>query len=245
MTIPSTPATLSYLRDNARSLLNEFDAADALASYYALHHDPKRTTLFMHRDQEGMVDGFLARCQTGFDLFRPLVTLRMRGLGALPDLLSEGLVPARPYLMVVPSPILERIAPYVTFSEVTHNLILRLDPTRFRPEVNVLVTTRHDPDGHPRAEIRQGAQVIATAGINWRSPVFAEVFVNVQEGQREQGYGRAVIVALVTELMKLKVAPIYAVAENNPASYEAALRAGFVDTGAREVMGQAVRVSSY
>jgi hypothetical protein len=243
MTIPSTPATLPYLRDNARSLLNEFDAADALASYYALHHDSKRTTLFMHRDQRGMVDGFLARCQTGFDLFRPLVTLRLRGRGALPDLLAEGLVSGRPYLLVVPAPFLERIVPYVTMSEVSHNLILRLDPTRFRPEINVLVTTRRDPDGNPRAEIKQGEQVVAAAGVNWRSPVFAEVFVQVEEGQREQGYGRAVLVALVTELIKLKVSPIYAVSENNPASYEAALRAGFVDTGAREIMGQAVRIS--
>jgi hypothetical protein len=243
MTIPSTPATLSYLRNNVRSLLNEFDAADALACYYVLHHDSKRTTLFMHRDQRGMVDGFMARCQTGFDLFRPLVTLRLRGQGALPDLFSEGLAQGRPYLMILPPSLLERVVPYVNLSEVTHNLILRLDPTRFHPEINVLVTTRHDPDGNPRAEIKHGEQVIAAAGVNWRSPVFAEIFVHVQEGQREQGYGRAVIVALVTELMKLKVAPIYAVAENNAASYEAALRAGFVDTGAREIMGQATRIS--
>jgi len=241
MTIPSTPATLSYLRDNARSLLNEFDAADALACYYALHHDPRRTTLFMHRDQQGMVDGFLARCQTGFDLFRPLVTLRLRGQGALPDLLSEGLTVGRPYLIVVPTALAERVAPHVTLTAVARNVIMRLDPTRFRPEINVLVTTRRDPDGNPRTEIKQGDQIIAAAGVNWRSPVFAEVFVQVQETQRGQGYGRGVLVALVTELMKLKVAPIYAVAENNPASHETALRAGFVDTGAREIMGQAVR----
>lgn len=241
MTIPSTPATLSYLRDNARSLLNEFDAADALACYYTLHHDPKRTTLFMHRDQPGMVDGFLVRCQTGFDLFRPLVTLRLRGQGALPDLLSEGLAMGRPYLMVIPAALGERIAPHVTLSGVARNIIMRLDPTRFHPEINVLVTTRRDPDGNPRAEIKQGDQVIAAAGVNWRSPVFAEVFVQVQETQRGQGYGRGVLVALVTELLKLKVAPIYAVAENNPASFETALRAGFVDTGAREIMGQAIR----
>jgi hypothetical protein len=198
--------------------------------------------LFMHRDQQGMVDGFLARCQTGFDLFRQLVTLRLRGQGALPELLSEGLAIGRPYLMVVPAALGERIAPYVTLTDVIHNLILRLDPTRFYTEINVLVTTRRDPDGNPRAEIKQGDQIIAAAGVNWRSPVFAEVFVQVQEGQRGQGYGRGVLVALVTELLKLKVTPIYAVAENNPASYETAQRAGFVDTGAREIMGQAIRL---
>ena len=33
---------LESRRQEARELLNEFDAADALASYYALHHDPNR-----------------------------------------------------------------------------------------------------------------------------------------------------------------------------------------------------------
>lgn len=79
MTIPSTPATLPTLRQSVRDLLNEFDAADGLATYYGLYHDPQRTTLFVHQDGDGRVDGFLARCQTGFDLFRPLVTLRVRG----------------------------------------------------------------------------------------------------------------------------------------------------------------------
>jgi hypothetical protein len=65
MTISSTPATLPSLRDSVRDLLNEFDAADGLASYYALHHDPRRTTLFIHRDADQVVDGFLVRCQTG------------------------------------------------------------------------------------------------------------------------------------------------------------------------------------
>ena len=73
------PLTLDTQRQAARELLNEFDAADALASYYALHHDPARSALFTHYDDEGRLTAFLARCQTGFDLFRPVVTLRVRG----------------------------------------------------------------------------------------------------------------------------------------------------------------------
>jgi hypothetical protein len=242
MTIPSTPTTLSYLRDNARTLLNEFDAADALACYYTFHHDPKRTTLFMHRDSQGMIDGFLARCQTGFDLFRPLVTLRLRGQNALPDLIYEGLAPDRPYLLVIPTPLRERVAPYVEMSEVSNNLILRLDPSRFRPEINALISSRRDPDGTPRIEIRQEDRIIAAAGVNWRSPIFAEIFVQVQEEQRGMGYGRSVLVGLVSELIKLKVTPLYAVSESNAVSYDLALQIGFVDTGAREVMAQAIRI---
>src|SRR5690349_5637207 len=129
MTIPSTPATLSYLRDNARELLNEFDVADALACYYTLYHDSARTELFMHRDAEGKVDGFATRCRTGFDLFRPLVTLRLRGgEKALPDLLEESLVAGRPYWVVVPAGYVERLKRHVTLTEPSLNWIYRLDP---------------------------------------------------------------------------------------------------------------------
>jgi len=241
MTIPSTPASLAYLRDNARELLNEFDAADALASYYLLHHDPKRSALFMHREASGQIDGALAHCQTGFDLFRPVITLRLRGASALPDLLDEALKPGRPYILIMPPTYHERLAPYLELSEVSERLILRLDAGRHAPEMNVLVTRRDDPDGNPRAEIRQGSTVIAAAGVNWRSPVFAEIFVQVADEQRGRGYGRSVVSAVVSGLIKLGVTPVYSVAESNAASRAVAEAAGFVDTGAREVMAQAIR----
>ncbi len=243
MTIPSTPASLAYLRENARELLNEFDAADALASYYLLHHDPRRTTLFMHRDGAGRIDGVLAHCQTGYDLFRPLVTLRLRGQGALPGLLDEGFVEGRPYILVAPPTYLERLRPYLELTEVSHHLILRLDASRYLPEMNVLVTRHDDKDGNPRAEIRRDKQVIASAGVNWRSPLFAEIFVQVQEEQRGRGFGRSVVSAVVAGLLKLGVTPVYSVAEANAASRAVAEAVGFVDTGAREVMAQAVKKS--
>jgi hypothetical protein len=242
MTIPSTPATLAYLRDNARELLNEFDAADALASYYTLHHDSKRTALFMHRDAKNKLDGYLVRCQTGFDLFRPLVTLRLRGgESALPDLLDEALAPGRPYLAVIPANYAEKLKPYATLTDASLNIVLRLDPARFQPEMNVLVNRRTDAEGNPRAEIKHGDRVIAAAGVNWRSPVFAEIFVNVTGDEQGRGYGRTVVGALVAELLHTSITPLYAVAESNAASLELAEAVGFVDTGAREIMAQAVR----
>jgi hypothetical protein len=242
MTIPSTPATLAYLRDNARELLNEFDAADALACYYTLYHDPRRTELFMHRDNQGKVDGFAVRCQTGFDLFRPLVTFRLRGgQTALPDLLEESLVAGRPYLAVLPMGYTSRLKPYLQLTDTSLNGIYRLDPARFKPEINVLVARRTDAEGNPRAEIKRARKVVAAAGVNWRSPIFAEVFVNVVEGERGRGYGRSVVSALAGELLREEVTPLYTVAETNTASRELAASVGLVDTGAREIMGQMMR----
>jgi GNAT superfamily N-acetyltransferase len=242
MTISSTPATLPTLRHSARELLNEFDAADGLAAYYALHHPPKRTTLILHHDSNMEVDGFLVRCQTGIDLFRPLVTLRARGQNAIPELIEEGLLPQRPYLIVAPTNQVERLEPYLDITQVTFNRILRLDPERFKPMMNVLVVRGQDADGNPKIEMRSGERAVASAGVNWRSPIFAEVYVQVDPQYRGRGRGRAVVNALVGDLLKQGVTPLYNVVEGNEASSELAAQVGFVDTSAREIMAHAARI---
>ena len=132
MILASTPATLPDLRRQARDLLNEFDAADGLASYYTLHHDTARTALYVYRSHAGAVDGFLTRCQTGFDLFRPLITMRVRGAnGAYAPLLEAGLVAGRPYLMVVPPALAERVARHLTITELVYNRAV-VAPSRWR-----------------------------------------------------------------------------------------------------------------
>ena len=240
-TVHSTPATLQTLRDQARDLINEFDAADGLASYYTLHHDPQRTRLTIHRSPDGQMDGFLTQCTTGIDLFRPIVTLRVRGEGGEGLLVEEGLAPNRPYLLIIPQPLLPRFEPYLTLSNPVVNRILRLEPSRFHPEMNTLVVSSTDRTGSPRAEIRAKGEALAVAGVNWRSPIFAEVFVNVQENRQRRGWGRSLVNAVAAELVKMRVTPLYNAAEGNSASLALAEQVGFVDTGAREVMVQASR----
>ncbi|MGF1507504.1 MAG: GNAT family N-acetyltransferase [Chloroflexi bacterium] len=235
----STLKTLPTLRREASELLNEFDAADGLAAYYTLHHEDRRTTLAVSHSA-GQVDGFLVRCMTGIDLFRPLVTLRLRGDAALPDLLEQGMVPGHPALLAVPMAYHERLEPHLDLSAVEVNHILRLNPTRFHPQRNVIVAAISDPRGSPRMEIRRYDQVVAAAGINWRSPIFAEVYVHVKEAHRLQGWGRAVLTTLISTLLKMEITPLYTVAETNGPSRELAASLGFVDTGAREIMANAV-----
>ena len=239
----STPANLDSLRDDARTLLNEFDAADGLATYYTLHHKPERTMLVVHHNDNGKADGFVVRCQTGIDLFRPVVTMRLRGNGDVAELLDQALQPGRPYILVVPASLQDRVESHLELTDITHNQILRLDPNRYHPEINVLVSTRVDEAGHPRAEILQQGKVAAVAGINWRTPIFAEIFVHVQPERRQRGWGRAVVNALVGELIKQQITPLYSVDEENDISLELASSVGFVDTGAREITAQAIRIT--
>lgn len=238
MTTASTPGTLKEMRNTVRKLLNEFDAADGLATYYALYHDPNRTNLWLHHSN-GDPDGFLVRCQTGMDLFRPVVTLRVRGHAPVEQLIKAGLEVNRPYIMVFPSNLKSRIEPHVKLQSMTSNMVLRFDPSRFQPEVSVLVQPTRSPDGQPRMEIKRGEEVVAAAGVNWASPDFAEVFVHVQDEERMRGLGRTVLNALVEALLKRRVTPLYVVDQTNTASRKLADKVGFVDTGAREITAQA------
>ena len=73
---------------------------DALAAYYALYHDPGRTRLWLNSDVHDRISGFVAICQTGFDLFQPTVVLRARDDASAVALLHEALYAGRPYYIV-------------------------------------------------------------------------------------------------------------------------------------------------
>jgi predicted GNAT family acetyltransferase len=66
------------------------------------------------------------------------------------------------------------------------------------------------------------------------------VFVNVVPEHRQRGWGRAVTNAVVGALLKQQVTPLYSAAEDNDASQALAESVGFADTGAREVLAQAI-----
>ncbi|NJM40187.1 MAG: hypothetical protein HC853_05195 [Anaerolineae bacterium] len=67
--------SLTQQRVSAAMLLTT-KPSDALASYFALEHDEKRTKLTVREDERGRTLAFVAVCQTGIDLFRPLVIAR-------------------------------------------------------------------------------------------------------------------------------------------------------------------------
>jgi len=225
---------LEAQRTAIRPLLDENSPTDAMASYYALHHAPARTRLFIHYDENRKAAGMLVRAQTGLDLFRPLVIVRAQHREAVISLLHAGLQPGRPYYVTMPPDFGE-----VAFQELqveTPELqrIYALDASRFQPEINVLVTPLAALDGLPRFEIRTGDKQMAMAGVNWMTDRFAELYVFVETAARGRGWGRAVVSALTNRLLEQRVRPLYVVSENNTDSIRLAERAGFADTQARE-----------
>jgi RimJ/RimL family protein N-acetyltransferase len=229
---------LNELRRAIRPLLTPASVADALAGYYALWHDPRRTHLTLHRNTRGEVDGFIAVCQTGADLFRPLVTLRAPGEQAVADLLRAALVPHRPYQIIVPAEMASALRTQLEVSGATWPHIYRLDPARFQPVINVLVQQVTGADGSPRFQIVSQDQIVAMSGTNWRSPDFAEVFIYVHPQGRGRGWGRSVVSACTALLLEERLRPLYMVDEGNESSIRIAEALGYIDTGLREFVGE-------
>jgi hypothetical protein len=230
----STFDELTEKRRALRPLLSPHNPADALASYYALWHDPKRTKLAISRDAQGRVDGFIVTCQTGADLFRPLVTLRAPTADAVGSLLREALEPDRPYQVMVTVTLASAVREHLDASQPSLLSIYRLDPVRFQPIVNVLVQQVTGADGTPRFQIESQGQLVAIAGTNWRSGTFAEVFVYVHPSGRHRGWGKSVVSACTASLLDARLRPLYLVEQENERSVRIAEALGYVDTGLRE-----------
>jgi GNAT superfamily N-acetyltransferase len=245
---------LNEKRRAIRRLLSPTDPADALTSYYALWHDPRRTQLTLHTGAQGRVDGFLTVSQTGADLFQPLVTLHAPHLDAVGELVSAALAPGRPYRVIVPVSLASAVRQVLEIGRSSLNHIYRLDPSRFEPVINVLVQRIGGADGstslttggsaspatggNPRFQIESQGQIVAMSGTNWRSPAFAEVFVYVHPKGRGRGWGRSVVSACTAALLEERVRPLYMVEKENQASIRIAERLGYVDTGSRVFVGE-------
>jgi len=229
---------LNEKRRAIRPLLSPTDPADALTSYYALWHDPRRTQLILHYDGQQYVDGFITVSQTGVDLFRPLVTLRAPDDAAAADLLHTALMPNRPYYFVVLVTLAAAVRSHVEISRSSLNRIYLLHPTKFQPVINVLVQQVGAADGAPRFEIESQGEIMAMSGTNWRSPAFAEVFVYTHPQGRGRGWSRSVVSACTAALLEERLRPLYIVDEANEASIRTAEAVGYLDSGLREFAGE-------
>ncbi|WP_374688567.1 GNAT family N-acetyltransferase [Promineifilum sp.] len=240
-------SNLRQLRRAIRFLLREREPADAMAAYYALHHAEERTTLVAAPEERPA--GYVALSRTGIDLFRPLVTMRLPtdhaadATEAAARLIRQALGPGQPVILSIPSRYLPLIQALFDIQSEERLRLYALDPARFEPIINVLVTRSLGPGNLPRYIIRSSQsgeeEVVASASLNWQSPAFAEIAVNTRPQHRRQGWGRSVVAAISQELLDSGRAPLYVVAEDNDASIHLAESVGFVDTGVREIMLQA------
>jgi hypothetical protein len=231
--------TLQDARESLQKILDVTNPADAPTAYYALYHDPKRSALFVRRDEHGETVGFVGRFQTGIDLFRPVVTLRCWQPEVAADLLAEALIPGRPYLIFSNLNQLPMVGGSMQVSNERILQIFTLDPSRFKPVMNVLVVHKQAPDGSPRVEISSNG-LQAVAGLNWQSAGFAEIYVQTDPEARQRGWGAAVVAGICERVLSSGRVPIYLVEPGNESSVRLARGMGFVDTGARQVFADTI-----
>jgi GNAT superfamily N-acetyltransferase len=237
-------------RQAVRHLLSNRSAHDAMVSYYALYHPNDRTHLVLHTDESARVDGYLALCRTGMDLFRPLLTMRAESQQVAAELIAQAVQPESPVIIAVRLELRPIIEAFFNVSGETIAGVYQLDRPDFRPVINVLVTRSPTPSGDPRFVIREqsfdrGARpsgaIVAQAGINWRSPDFADIYVNTDPRVRGRGLGKSVVSALSNWLLEQNVTPLFTIAENNEASHRLATSLGYHDTGARQFLCEGIR----
>ena len=230
---------LATQRACVQALLNTHSPADAIDSYYALHHDPARTCIYLHHDTKGQTDGFLVQSQTGMDLFTPIITMRAPSDQAAGALFHSGLIAGRPYYLLLPTALEEAAERELEMSASERLRVYCLDPAHFQPIINALVQPKTGLNSLPRYEICSRQRVLSTSGVIWQSPHFAEVSVSTAPEARGRGWGRSVVAALANELIRTGVQPLYVTAENNEESIRVAEAVGFSDTGVRIFSGSA------
>lgn len=234
---------LAAKRQAIHSLLDQGDPADAAAVYYAFYHADNRTQLFVHPSAAARARGYLAVSRTGIDLFRPLITLRLpqEDPEGAADLMYAALSPETTAFIHAPATYSPLLHAFFHVQSERALFLYRLDPRRFTPEINVLVTRSNTPDGLPRFVVRpthpdSEGEIGASATVNWQSPYFAEVAVYTNPSYRKRGWGRSVVSALVQHLLESGRTPLYEVTENNRPSIQLARSVGFINTGAEKIL---------
>ena len=225
-----------------QSLVRQDDPADALAAYYGLYAPVGTRTVYTLQDPQGEPEGFLVRARTGLDLFRPVVSFRARTEGAAARLIAEGVPAGRPVILAIPDTLGSWAYKHLQTRDAELHRIYRLDRADHQRLINVLATTGRDPNGAPRSEVRSGDHLGAVAGVNWQTPRFAEIYVYTDPAVRGRGWGKSVVSIVSGLVLESGRIPLYVVAESNDYSIRLAEAVGFRDTGAREILAEAVRI---
>lgn len=235
-----------------RSILDPRSPVDATAVYYASYHPEDKVQITIIPETSQQAVGYLCSAMTGMDLFRPLVTMRLPQDNSRDQLdyslsvklLHESLPVGAPVIISAPARYRPLLGALFDIEKEDRLQILVLDQKKYEPVINVLVTRTETTSGLPRYIVRKTEQgmlghsgdILASAGLNWQSPQFAEIYVHTRDNFRRMGLGRSVVAALIQNVIETGRTPIYVVSENNEPSTHLAKSVGFVATGFEELL---------
>jgi len=234
---------LNQRRRAIQHLLSD-SPADAAAAYYAFEHPDGKSSVLPYPVEAERAEGFVTFSRTGLDLFRPLLTMRLpiSDLETSAAVSHNAIQPETAVIIQAPATYLPLLQALFDVQTIEHFYLYTLNPSRFEPIISVLVTQTTGPNGLPRFVVRsqQDDRIIASAGINWQSPRYASLSVNTDASQRRQGLGISVLSAIVQYVLGNGRSPLYEVNTNNIASQHLADPVGFSNSGADQVLIQAI-----
>lgn len=227
--------TLAEQRRSIRHLLDDHNPADGMTTYFAYYHRDQNTTLRPYPADAARAEGYVCLSRTGMDLFRPLVTMRLpiEDMERSTEIIYQALEPGSQVILSVPEKYSPLIRALFEMQKEEILQLLSLKATQFEPIVNVLITQDKGANGLPRFIIRDRQNdniLVASAGLNWQSPRYAEISVSTHVQYRRQGYGRSVVAAMANYILSNGRTPLYTVAEHNNSSILLAQRVGFNKT---------------
>ena len=228
-------------RDQLVSLFNLRSASDAILAYYAVEHPANKVKIFADYSESAQPGGLLIVAQTGLDLFRPLVMPYVNDKETFGRLLHEALSPMQPILLSLPLEQRQWAEMFLELSNSSSSELLRLDPNSFNPVINVLVTSTQAANGFMRFEINAQSGARAVAGINWQGRSFAEVYVEADRESARRKFDASVLTALCQYLLERKLIPLMRFEESFASDFESLTQIGFISTGSRFLLGQAIR----
>lgn len=239
-------------RQAIKPLLDSTSPADAAAVYYAFHHPDDKTQLFTYPPNLNQANGYICLARTGIDLFRPLATMRFPESGdrlgydvsEAKELIFQAIPGGAELILSTPLSYRPLITAVFDVEKEQQLKLLALDRGRFQPIINVFVARTQSYDGLPRFVIRQSSdgrssgsgEVVASAGLNWQSQQFAEIYVHTKAPHRRQGFGQSVVAACVQYVLESGRKPIYMVASDNDSSIQLAESVGFVALGVDQLL---------
>ena len=234
---------LNQRRRAIQHLLSD-EPADATAVYYAFHHPDGKSSVLPYPAEAERAAGFVTFSRTGLDLFRPLLTMRLpiADLETSAEVIYNGIQPETAVIIQAPADYLPLLQALFDVQTIEKLHLYTLNHHQFEPVINVLVTQTTGPNELPRFVVRsqQDDRVIASAGINWQSPEYANLSVNTDSAHRRQGLGVSVLSAIVGYVLENGRSPLYEVAASNSASQTLAQQAHFSNADADKVLLQAV-----
>jgi GNAT superfamily N-acetyltransferase len=251
--------TLVEKRHAIKHLLDETSPIDAAAVYYAFLLPDDKTQLFTFPPDAAKATGYVCLARTGIDLFRPLATMRFPESGdklgydisKAKELIFQAIPEGSEVILSAPISYRPLITAVFEVEKEQQLKLLALDRGRFEPIINVFVTRTQSYDGFPRFVIRQGpdgqttssGDVVASAGLNWQSKQFAEIYVHTKAPHRRQGFGQSVVAACVQYVLDSGRRPVYMVDSDNESSVQLAESVGFVPLSGDQVLIEGRRKS--